>query len=390
MEKIKKQVLIYCIFNFVNRFMVYLPIFVLFLYKKGLNQTQVMILMSAYNLAIIVSELPTGVVADTFSRKVSVILGGLIQGISMLLMVPLTSYYSLVFLEVIFGIGMTFQSGAMSAMMYDFLKENKSENLYAKVEGKRWATVFISQGLASIIGGQLAENNMDLTIIITGGAFIVSSIFLLLFKEVKTNSVISDYRMHVLSTGKKIIKSNEIAVMLFVIVITNTLVQTTIWLYQPYYRDIGISVSTYGIAYFMMNSVSALGGIISSKANLNQKTSIHIYMLGNTILLLVMGACHSLVGVILPALIFFVNGLVNPWIQQFWEEKIDNEERATASSMVSVVSSVAFALLAIPLGYISDLYGVNITFIVASAVGCFSYIVVMLLGVRREKNEIHS
>ena len=75
MSEIKRQTYLYYAFNFVNRFMVYLPVFVLFLNEKGLSQSKVMILMSAYNIAIMAGEIPTGIVADKFSRKASVCIG---------------------------------------------------------------------------------------------------------------------------------------------------------------------------------------------------------------------------------------------------------------------------------------------------------------------------
>ena len=123
MQDIKKQTYIYYIFNFLNRFMVYLPVFVLFLNKKGFNQTMVMALMSVYNISIMIGEIPTGVVADKISRKLSVIVGCLLQGIAMMCMIPISNFVVLAIIEAVFGIGLTFQSGAMSAMIYDYLKK---------------------------------------------------------------------------------------------------------------------------------------------------------------------------------------------------------------------------------------------------------------------------
>lgn len=80
MKNFSRQKNIYYGFNFINRFMVYMPVFVLFLKMKGLNQTHVMVMMSAYNIAIMVGEIPTGILADRISRKASVMLGCIIQG----------------------------------------------------------------------------------------------------------------------------------------------------------------------------------------------------------------------------------------------------------------------------------------------------------------------
>lgn len=248
MEKFVQQKRIYYAFNFLNRFMVYMPVFVLFLNSKGINQLHVMMIMSAYNIAIMVGEIPTGVLADKISRKTSVMLGSIIQGITMLCMIPFSNFYTLLIIEIIFGIGMTMQSGAMSAMFYDYLKSIKKEEVYADIEGKRWACVFISQALASIIGGILASYRIELTILITGIAYITSALILSLFTEVPLNKQKEfKYSIHVVTTFKEIITTKKIFTMLIIVVFTEVLFLTTMWLYQPYYNSIGINVSAYGI-----------------------------------------------------------------------------------------------------------------------------------------------
>lgn len=389
MESIKKQTAVYYIFNFVNRFMVYMPVFVLFLYQKNLSQTQVMILMSAYNIAIMIGEVPTGIIADKFSRKMSVFMGCIIQGITMILMVPISNYYLLILLEALFGIGMTFQSGAMSAMFYDYLKKQGHEDLYAGIEGKRWASVFVSQAIASIIGGWLANTNVGVTVLITGTMYVLSAFILLLFKEEKTEYAKTSYSKHVFLTGKKILLNGQIRLMLIVIILTNAFFQTTLWFYQPFYQVIGINVSAYGFAYLLMNGVSALGGMLSSKLKLSKGQTIILYLLGNSVCVLLMGVCRLRIGVILPSFVFLINGIANPWIQSYWEKSIDNIERATASSILSLTSSVVFALIAIPLGAVSDRYGVNHALLFAAI--CFasiSIIIIFLYYYRRRKNEV--
>ena len=388
MNVIKKQTYIYYVFNFVNRFMVYLPVFVLFLNQKGLSQAKIMMLMSAYNIAIMAGEIQTGVVADKFSRKVSVLIGCVLQGVAMLMMIPADNFVYFIILEVLFGIGMTFQSGAMSAMFYDFLKLHHSEDLYPGIEGKRWASVFVSQGIASVLGGIITDININLTVFITGVAYLFSAVILLLFKEEKHVRITDNYKMHIFSTGVKIVKNRQVRLMLFVVVMTNALFQTTIWLYQPYYGEIGIKVTAYGWAYLMMNTVSALGGLFSSKIKLSLWQSIAIYILGNSICIFIMGMCKLSIGVIFPSIIFFINGVVNPWIQSYWEKDIENEERATASSILSLISSLVFALIAIPLGVVCDNNGVSNALIVASV--CFISLSAVVYVIFCGKNKLRT
>lgn len=367
--------------------MVYLPVFVLFLYQKGLSQTNVMVMMSVYNIAIIVGEVPTGIIADKYSRKLSVMIGCVLQGLSMLLMIPAGNYVILLLLEAVFGIGLTFQSGAMSAMFYDYLKSKNAEDLYPGIEGKRWACVFISQALASVFGGVLADVGISITVLITGFAFIISAFVLLFFKEEKNGKGFENYGKHINKTSLKLLKQENIRFLLIVIVLTGALFQTTIWLYQPYYQYIGIKVSNYGWAYVLMNIVSAAGGILSAKLKMNLKRTVFIYMFGNAVFVLIMGICRMPVGVLFPSFVFLINGLANPWIQSFWEKNIEDHERATAASLLSVVSSIVFAIIAIPIGIICD--ETDVVFALFTTGGTFLIVsmILYLVLLKRDKRK---
>ena len=66
-------------------------------------------------LAILLCEVPTGVIADTYSRRLSVIIGVLIMGGAFVLegLAPLVA--AVLLAEVIAGVGETFLSGATDA-----------------------------------------------------------------------------------------------------------------------------------------------------------------------------------------------------------------------------------------------------------------------------------
>jgi len=67
-----------------------------------------------------------------------------------------------------------------------------------------------------------------------------------------------------------------------------------------------------------MNSISAVCGLLSGKVNFKKKDVIAIYLFGNLVCVALMGFIKSLAGIILPVLLFFVIGLINPWLQKYW------------------------------------------------------------------------
>jgi MFS family permease len=97
----------------------------LFLLDAGLSLTQVFIANAAYTAGMVIFEVPTGVIADTFGRRISFILG------AATLMVTTAAYLGLWYVEAtiwwwvlvsaLIGLGFTFFSGATEAWLVDAL-----------------------------------------------------------------------------------------------------------------------------------------------------------------------------------------------------------------------------------------------------------------------------
>lgn len=53
----------------------------LYFMTRGLTIEQVYYMIAAFSVAMVIFEFPTGVIADRFSHKKSVVLGGVIGGV---------------------------------------------------------------------------------------------------------------------------------------------------------------------------------------------------------------------------------------------------------------------------------------------------------------------
>ena len=86
------------------------------------------VLGTALVLSILVTETPTGVVADLYSRKYSVVAAYVVMGSAMALG-PVTELFGvLVVWQVLWGVGWTLQSGAATAWMTDEIAHHASHS----------------------------------------------------------------------------------------------------------------------------------------------------------------------------------------------------------------------------------------------------------------------
>lgn len=151
---------------------VYLTVF--YFTVVGLNPLQLVLVGTVLEGSIFIFEIPTGVVADTYSRRLSVIVGILILGIAFLV-TGLARTFPLVLVSQVFaGLGYTFLSGATEAWLAD------------EVGNERVGRIFLRSGqinrLFEILGialsAVLASIRLDLPILIGGVLYLMLALFL--------------------------------------------------------------------------------------------------------------------------------------------------------------------------------------------------------------------
>jgi MFS transporter, DHA3 family, tetracycline resistance protein len=84
-----------------------------------LSPLQLVLMGTAMEAAVFVAEVPTGVVADTYSRRLSLVIGYLGMGTAWLLVGAVSAAWAAIVLWVVWGVAYTFTSGAYQAWITD-------------------------------------------------------------------------------------------------------------------------------------------------------------------------------------------------------------------------------------------------------------------------------
>jgi DHA3 family tetracycline resistance protein-like MFS transporter len=92
----------------------------------GLDPLQLVLVGTSLEVSVLLFEIPTGVVADTFSRRWSVIIGVFVIGIGFSLMGLLPFFLPVLLAQVFWGLGFTFTSGALQAWISDEIGEENA------------------------------------------------------------------------------------------------------------------------------------------------------------------------------------------------------------------------------------------------------------------------
>ncbi|MFW2492002.1 MFS transporter [Clostridium chromiireducens] len=156
-EKLKRNISISYLYNFLFQLNITSAIWVLYLSFKGMSLIEIGLLESIYHITGVLFELPTGAIADVYGKKFSIITGRIVSVISSILMITSNSFWGFGLSFILSAASMNLNSGAGEALIYDSLKELGEEERYKKIWGNLAFIMSIGQGIAVLLGGILSD-----------------------------------------------------------------------------------------------------------------------------------------------------------------------------------------------------------------------------------------
>ncbi|MFZ0546446.1 MAG: MFS transporter, partial [Candidatus Promineifilaceae bacterium] len=143
----------------------------------GLNPLQLVLVGTVLELSVFICEIPTGIVADMYSRRLSVVIGYFLIGVGFMIEGSFPIFGIILLAQVIWGIGATFTSGAEEAWLADEMGEERLSQIY--IRGSQLAQIGTLVGIGiSVLLGQVT---LGLPMVVGGFLIVLLAIFLWLF-----------------------------------------------------------------------------------------------------------------------------------------------------------------------------------------------------------------
>ncbi|GAA2611085.1 MFS transporter [Dactylosporangium fulvum] len=121
------------------------PLYALFFVDAGLTEGQVSLLFALWSGVGIVAEVPTGALADRWSRRNALVVSALVQGAGFAVWLGLPGFWGFAAGFVLWGVGGALASGALEALLYDGLAAAGAEREYVQVSGRVNAAGLVAQ-----------------------------------------------------------------------------------------------------------------------------------------------------------------------------------------------------------------------------------------------------
>lgn len=422
MKEAKKIINIYLILRTFKVFAVSLftATCVIFFMQRGIDIFEVSIIHLALYGSIFLFEIPTGVISDVFSRKMSFVCSCFLMSIGMLVFAFANTLEYFVIAAIAYGIGVALESGSFEAWLVDSLEHKLYENSdLVFVKESLLIKAFAIVGV--IFGAFLSSKNAMFPWILGSSIMLVVGILAIIcmkeeyLEKGDDNSAKENIKLtkRTISRSIKCVKTNEAIRLLMILVFIQSFILAVIVQWQPLFNQYLQNQSSLGFISAGSFIAAGLGAIvclmiIPVEDNSNEsfllkglkniinkiikKTDNNLYSkLRNKKNILIMSQIVIGLGIfcsgaldifpiVLIAFLFhnFAEGIFNPISKGYLNENIPKQERATLISFVSMTSSIGLSIGLIFSGVIAQQLSISIAWMIAGGLLVTSTLVIII------------
>lgn len=261
---IKRNTLVFLLSNFLVSVAYSLPhsILTVILLAKGLSLSQILIIQSAYSIAIVLFEFPSGLLADNYSRKNLYSLSKLFLIIMFLIVLFSNQFYLIFVAWFCYGIAAALDSGTLDAYIINQLKLAHREAELRKFLALSNRLEIVGLLLGSSLGGIL-YHFIGINIYVLGTVFLVAStlISFFFFKETTKSDSLQDSHVMVLKkqitdSFNELRKQPRLSLILIFDFLTQIFFQTHFQLWQSFFLSKGIDSQYFPFFYIAFQVIT--------------------------------------------------------------------------------------------------------------------------------------
>lgn len=261
---IKRNTLVFLLSNFLVSVAYSLPhsILTVILLAKGLSLSQILIIQSAYSIAIVLFEFPSGLLADNYSRKNLYSLSKLFLIIMFLIVLFSNQFYLIFAAWFCYGIAAALDSGTLDAYIINQLKLAHHGAELRKFLALSNRLEIVGLLLGSSLGGIL-YHFIGINIYVLGTVFLVVStlISFFFFKETTKSDSLKDSHVMILKkqitdSFKELRKQPRLSLILIFDFLTQIFFQTHFQLWQSFFLSKGIDSQYFPFFYITFQVIT--------------------------------------------------------------------------------------------------------------------------------------
>jgi MFS family permease len=339
------------------------PIPVITLFWKdeiGMSFTAIMVLQAIFSATIVLFEFPSGYVADRVGYRASLLIGASFWTMGYVVYAIGTTFAAITAAEILAGIGMSFTSGANSALLYVSVARGE----YIRWEGRVRAAAQISEAASSSIGGWLYALAPRLPFWCQVPAAMANVATAYAMREpgvVPIGERVSHLRRALGIVRTSLWHHARLRATIAFSVVLGLASFFLVWLVQPYMQAHGVPTAWFGPIWATLHVFLAVVSMLSHRVAARWGTSATLF---GCCALIALGYGGMALGSSVFSFLFYlclmtVRGLQGPLLVQALQQDAPAEDRATVLSLNALMFRIAFTVLGPPVGLLVERAGMT-------------------------------
>ncbi len=403
----------FCAYGFLKNLRFFEPFIIIVFRYTGFTFLQIGILFSVKEIATNLFEIPTGIIADSYGRRKSMIFSFLSYIVSLLIFYLLPSYKLYILAMIIFAIGEAFRTGTHKAMILEYLNIKNMMDWKVAYYGSTRSCSQLGSALSSILAALIVffNKNYRLIFLFTIIPYVIELFLMLSYpkeldgdiKRATGKTILKNFINPISETIKEFIniikKPKVLTIMLnsslfdayfktikdyIQPIIKNMVLATTILLSLTENERVAVLIgAVYFVIYLLTSFASKNSGNIASRLKSITKSMNVIFIVGG-ILMLLSGLFYIqkiyIITVLLFIFYYMLQNVRRPIAIGYISDMIKSKVMATGLSVESQLKTVLIGILAPILGFFVDKFSIGYGLIIFSGIYLLTYFVTKVKG----------
>ncbi|MCK4358393.1 MAG: MFS transporter [Candidatus Cloacimonetes bacterium] len=404
----------FCGYGFLKNLRFFDPFIILFFREMGMSFLQIGTLYSIREISTTILEIPTGLFADTYGRKNSMIFAFVSYILSFIIFYFFPKFRIYIFAMILFAFGEAFRTGTHKAMIMEYLKIKNISHLKVEYYGHTRSLSQFGSAISALIAGALVLYSGSYKIIFLGSIIpYIFALFLMIsypkelngeIKKIEESNILKavfgNFK-NTISNFLQMFKNSLLIKALFNSSLYDGLFKAIKDYLQPILQTFALSIpillslgdkrSTIliSITYFLLyliTSYSSRNANRFSKKFRSLAFAINISFILGIILTISSGIFYAVDVKVLTILIFVLlyaaQNIRRPMNIGYISENISSKIMATGLSVESQLKTMTIAILAPIMGFLVDSFGIGLALIILS---CFILLLYPVIKVKSNR-----
>jgi MFS family permease len=361
------------LYRFLMQFQLWWPIWVIYLQKeRGLSLTQITLLDTPFFLLIAFAEVPTGAIADRFGRRVSLMLGSTMFAIAVFIFGVADNYPVILLSYTAWGLALTLQSGADTALLYDSLKRIGREEEFQRISGRLWAITSLAVVVAILIGAPIAAaTSLSTPILMSAGIALVAVpvAFWMREPQYREHDEPEPYLQMVRTGVRDAWNSKPLRYMIAFSAFVSAAVFAPLIFLQPFLDSFDVDTGNLGLWQAPVRGAGMIAAFFAYRivARLGERGTFIAMPVALAIAYLALAGVPNQWIYIAFIPVGLVAGLQNPAFADYINKRIPSHRRATMLSVQNLAMSLLLAFMEPVSGAVADAVGLRGMFLMFGA-----------------------